>query len=179
MREFLKGLGFDEETINSIMAEHGKLMEGLKSKIEKDTEDIKSQLEEARNSLKSFEGIDVNNLQAEIAKLNQSLKDKDDEYNAKIAERDFNDLLNGAISSKGGKNVKAIIANLDVETLKASKNQKEDIESALETFKKDNDYLFNSDEPIKNPVGPTGNQGGNGNLDDNALRAIMGLPEKK
>ena len=179
MREFLKGLGFDEETINSIMAEHGKLMEGLKEKIEKDTEDIKSQLEEARNSLKSFEGVDVNNLQAEIAKLNQSLKDKDDEYNAKIAERDFNDLLNGAISSKGGKNIKAIIANLDVEALKASKNQKEDIESALETFKKDNDYLFNSDEPIKNPVGPTGNQGGSGNLDDSAMRAVMGLPEKK
>ena len=179
MREFLKGLGFDEETINSIMSEHGKLMEGLKSKIEKDTEDIKSQLEEARKSLKSFEGVDVNNLQAEIAKLNQSLKDKDDEYNAKIAERDFNDLLNGAITAKGGKNIKGIIANLDIETLKASKNQKDDIETALEAFKKDNDYLFSSEEPIKNPVGPTGNQSGNGNLDDNALRAIMGLPEKK
>lgn len=177
MREFLKGLSFDEETINSIMAEHGKKMEELKDKIGKDNEDLKTQLTEAKEALKSFEGIDVNNLQAEIIKLNQSLKDKDDEYNAKIAERDFNDLLSGAISAKGGRNTKAIIANLDVEALKTSKNQKEDIETALEAFKKDNDYLFNSDEPIKNPVGPTGN-GAGAKTDENAIRAIMGLPTK-
>ena len=47
-------------------------------------------------------------------------------------------------------------ALLDVEKLKASKNQAEDIKSAIENVKKDNDYLFESAEPIKNPVAPTG-----------------------
>ena len=34
MREFLKGLDFDKETIDSIMAEHGKHLTGLKEQVE-------------------------------------------------------------------------------------------------------------------------------------------------
>ena len=36
------------------------------------------------------------------------------------------------------------MALLDVDTLKASKNQAQDIEAALTALKKDNDYLFQS-----------------------------------
>ena len=34
MREFLKGLDLDKETIDSIMAEHGKHLTGLKEQVE-------------------------------------------------------------------------------------------------------------------------------------------------
>ena len=71
------------------------------------------------------------------------------------------------------------MALLDLDTLKGSKNQKDDIKTALEEVKKDNDYLFKSSEPIDNP-GPTGPTGGGGAGDSSsALRAAMGLPEEK
>ena len=61
-----------------------------------------------------------------------------------------------AIASAKGVNAKAITALLDVETLKASKNQKEDIAAALKalTEAEDSKMLFGAPEP--NPVG-TGN----------------------
>ena len=48
-------------------------------------------------------------------------------------------------------------------------------------MKKSDGYLFGVDEPINNPVGGTGGTGGAdiGGDDVAALRAAMGLPEKK
>ena len=45
---------------------------------------------------------------------------------------------------------------IDIESLKGSKNQQADIEKAIQEVKKEADYLFASDEPIKNPIGETG-----------------------
>ena len=50
------------------------------------------------------------------------------------------------------KNAKAVRALLDIEAIKASKNQAADIAAALEKVKEENDYLFTSDEPIDNPT---------------------------
>lgn len=47
-------------------------------------DNYKSQLETAQTALKEFEGVDVENLKSEIAKLNISLKDKETEYQTKI-----------------------------------------------------------------------------------------------
>jgi len=64
-----------------------------------------------------------------------------------------------------------------VEALKTSKDQTTDIKAAIEACQKDNGYLFGANEPINNPVGPTGG-GGAGGIDSNTvtLRAAMGLP---
>ena len=70
---------------------------------------------------------------------------------------EFNSALDNAIISSKAKNSKAVKALLDLETLKSSKNQPEDIKTALEKIKSENDYLFESAEPIKNPVAPTNN----------------------
>ena len=47
-----------------------------------------------------------------------------------------------AITSSKAKNSKAVKALLDLEALKSSKNQSEDIRTALEKVKSENDYLF-------------------------------------
>lgn len=138
----------------------------------------KTSLDEVNEKLKEFEGVDVNDLKGQIAKLQGDLKAKDDEYAKKEADRAFNDTLVEAIKTAGGRNSKAVMALLDIETLKASKNQSDDIKKALEDAKKSDAYLFGSGEPINNPVGPTGGNGGGGNNYD-AVRAAMGLPEKK
>lgn len=102
------------------------------------------------------------------------------EFEAKIADRDFNDLLSKEITACGGKNTKAISAFLDMDSLKASKNQADDVKTALETIKKENDYLFTSEEPIKNPTAST--NGAKISSTDELVakaRAIMGLEPKK
>ena len=118
-------------------------------------------------------------MQGEIDKLNQQLKDKDAEYAAKEADRIFSDTLKEAIKTAGGRNAKSVMALLDIDALKASKDQSEDIKKALEKVKESDAYLFGADEPFLNPVGPTGGTGSEGGDSMAAIRAAMGLPAKK
>ena len=52
---------------------------------------------------------------------------------------------------------------LDVEALKASKDQSADIKKALDSAKESDAYLFGADEPFQNPVGATGGKPPMGN----------------
>lgn len=141
-------------------------------------DEYKTSLDTVNEKLKEFEGIDVADLKGQIEKLQGALKAKDDEYAAKEADRAFDDALSEAIKTAGGRNAKSIKALLNVEELKSSKNQSEDIKKALEAVKASDNYLFGSDEPFLNPLGATGGAPTGG---DNmaAMRAAMGLPEKK
>lgn len=142
----------------------------------------KSSLDAVNEQLKAFEGVDVAELRGQIAKLQDDLKAKDDEYAAREADRVFNDTLTEAIKTAGGRNAKAVMALLDIDRLKASKNQGEDIKKALETAKESDAYLFGADEPINNATGTTGTTGGTGGVGNDSLAAIrvaMGLPTSK
>ncbi len=147
-------------------------------KVKTARDNYKSQLDTATESLKGFEGVDVNQLKSTISALQNDLKEKDNELNKKIVDMEFNNAVDSALNSFKAKNNKAVKALLDLNALKESKNQAEDIKSALENIKKENDFLFVSDEPIDNPVKNTGNTQLTGGLSD-MLRASMGLPEKK
>lgn len=140
-------------------------------------DNYKSQLETAQNALKEFEGVDVKDLQGKIDKLNSDLAQKDSEYQSKIADMEFNTKLDGLINKAGAKNAKAVKALLDVDALKASKNQDADLQAALDTCKAENNYLFGSDEPINNPVASTQSNPSVGALD--GIRAAMGLSTDK
>lgn len=143
----------------------------------------KTSLDEVNTKLKEFEGVDVNDLKGQITKLQGDLKAKDDEYAAKEADRMFDDTLTAAIKTAGGRNAKAVRALLDIDALKASKNQGEDIKTALEAAKKSDAYLFGSEEPFVNQVVGSGSTGGNGGAGGTdalaAMRAAMGLPAEK
>lgn len=142
----------------------------------------KTSLDEVNAKLKEFEGVDVNDLKGQITKLQSDLKAKDDEYAAKEADRTFMDSVKDAIKVAGGRNAKAVMALLNLDELKQSKNQSDDIKKALDTMKESDAYLFGKDEPINNPVGRSGNMklGGAGGNDNMAsVRAAMGLPLAK
>ena len=140
----------------------------------------KASLDDVNTRLKEFEGEDVKDLQGQITKLQGDLKAKDDEYAAKEAGRVFMDTVKEADKSAGGRNEKAVFAKLNIEALKESKNQSEDIKKALEDAKKSDGYLFGANEPINNPVGGTSGGGGADPGADvvAAVRAAMGLPVK-
>lgn len=179
--EFLKGLGLEQDAIDKIMAENGKDIAAEKAKTTKaegERDKYKGQLETATESLEKFKDVDPTAMQGEIDKLNQQLKDKDAEYAAKEADRIFSDTIKEAIKTAGGRNEKAVMAMLDMNALKESKNQSEDIKKALEAVKESDAYLFGSDEPFNNAVGATGGSGAGGD-NFSAIRAAMGLPVEK
>lgn len=178
-REFLANLkigdtALTKEIIDAIMEENGKDIENAKA----DFANVQAQLNTAQAALKKFEGISVDELKGEITKLQSELKSKDDEYKKQIADRDFEDILKSQIAEMKGRNAKAVRALLDIDALKASHNQAQDIKTALETVKKEADYLFASDEqapPFSTGAG-THSTSGNGHADDIAkFRAAMGL----
>lgn len=111
-------------------------------KIETARDNYKSQLETAQTTLKSFDGVDIADLKGQIQKLTGDLAAQESAYNQKIADMEFHSLLDGQISAAKAKNVKAVKALLDVDTLRKSQNRDADIQSALESIKTDNGYLF-------------------------------------
>lgn len=136
--EDLKSKGLTDEQIAFVMAENGKDV-----KREKDKADgYKAQLDTAKESLKAFDGVDVAELKGQVKKLTDDLAAKDSEYTAKLAERDFNDLVGKYAGEFKARDVKAVMPFLDVEKLRQSKNQNEDIKAAFENVRKDKAYLF-------------------------------------
>lgn len=164
--EFLKAVGENYKTISDWQRQKDKV------------DDLTTQLDTAKTELKKFEGVNAEDLKTQISDLNKKLKDQETEYQSKIADRDFHDLVDKSITKYKGVNAKAIKALLDLDTLKGSKNQEADVDKALAELVKaeDSKMLFGSD-----PVGktdPIGKVGGGGSPSGNlaSMRAIMGLP---
>lgn len=141
-RKFLEDLGLEKEVIDKIMTENGNDVNNAKKKLEVERDNYKTQLETAQTALKDFEGVDVKELNGRISQLTADLSAKETEYQNKIADMEFSSVLESAITASKAKNSKALKALLDVETLKNSKNQAEDIKNAIEKVKSENDYLF-------------------------------------
>lgn len=164
-----------KEVIDAIMAENDRDVEAAKKPFA-DYESIKGQLQAAREGLKAFEGVDVKDLQGQVAKLTRDLEDKEVAHKAQLADLAFDGILKDAITAARGRNDKAIRALLDVDKLKASKDQTADIKAALEGLKKDSSYLFETDEtppPYAAGTGTGASGGGMAGLD--AIRAAAGL----
>lgn len=117
-----------------------------KAEGERDT--FKQQLTDAQETIKGFDGVDVEKLNKDIADWKERAEKAEKDYAAKIAQRDFEDMLKTEIAGVKGRNEKAIRANLDIESLMNSKNQREDIKKALEALKgaEDTAFMFVNEE---------------------------------
>ena len=166
-----------KEIIDAILAENGRDIENAKKPFA-DYDHIKEQLKTAQDGLKAFEGVDVAQLQGKITELQGQLTDKDKEWQGKLDAMAFDGKIKDAITAAKGKNAKAVAALLDLDALKASKNQDADITAALEALKKDSGYLFEEEGTPPRYAAGTGS-GGGGYDSTSALRAVMGLSAKK
>ena len=189
-REELEALGLSKEQIDSVLDMHHKEYDPVKKDLDAAQKDLESEKEKTstqantikdlKKDLEEFKDADVSGMKQKISELESDIQAKDDAHKKEIADRDFNDILRESISSVNGKNAKAITALLDIDALKASKNQKEDIAEALKLLAEaeDSKMLFGEPEPYVlckgNPIGAV-NKGGNQD-DDAAMRAAMGLP---
>lgn len=164
--EELKAQGLTQEQINFVMAENGKDIDKIQKKlddmtVERDKE--KGRADTAEETLKGFDGVNVDDLKKSIADWKKKAEDAEKDYKQKISDRDFDDLLKEAIKSANGLNEKAIMGCLDIPTLKASKNQKSDIESAIKALSEaeDSKMLFKVENNIVTPHFTSVNKGGN------------------
>ena len=170
-------------TISKEMGENYKTIADWQKQHDK-VQTLETTLRDTQEKLKAFDGVDAEALNGEIAKIKGDLEKKDKDYQAQIADRDFQDMLKEAIASANGRNAKAITALLDVDALKASKNQKEDIVAALKALAEaeDSKMLFGEPEPDVigggNPIGTVTKSGSQTGATD-AMRSIMGLPPVK
>lgn len=180
-REFLQNIKVGDqvlpkEIIDSILDEHSRSIGTLKT----ENDNLRSQLQTAKDGLKAFEGVDVKDLQGQITKLQQDLADKDTAHQTELANLAFDRKIEDAITGAKGKNAKAIKALLDIDTLKASKNQDADIKAAMDALQKDSGYLFGDVQTPPPYSGGAGTGTYQGGQDSSAtLRAAMGLPAAK
>ena len=141
-REFLQEFRVGEqplpkEVIDAIMAENGRDIQKVKANFA-DYEDIKTQLSQLQQD-QSFE----ESAKAWEEKYNRAVED----HKQELAQMTFEKALGEGIVKARGRNARAITALLNVDALKASENQADAIEAALEELKKDSRYLFEGDVP--------------------------------
>lgn len=181
-KEDLQKLGLTEEQINEVFKMNGLDVNGAKGELEsakKELENYKSQFTSTQAELKKLQELKPEELSKQVSDLNEKLATQKADFEKQIADRNFNDLLTKSVATAGGREAKAIIPFLDVEALKTSQNQETDIKSAIEAVKKDHDYLFTSNEPVKNPVSSTQGNGSAGDTGLDFARSIMGVKTEK
>ena len=136
MRDFLKGLDLDKETIDTIMAEYGKNVQGLKEQIEEykgykiENENLSKQLEEKEKSMKDFE---------DVSNENKSLK----------AQLKLNE-----------NNIKKEFSKFVTSEIMSQVDDKNDFDTVLKSYKKDNPQYFGDTVIKKTQTSPSLNAGG-------------------
>lgn len=157
---------------NKVVAENYKTIAEHEKKVNRLTDDLaaeKKRADEAVETLKGFEGKDFD----AITRERDEWKTKHDNavaaHQKETEEREFNEGLSAAITEAKGKNAKAIMALLDLDKLRASKNQEKDIKAALDSLRTDSGYLFEDnggDPKFTYPKGNGGAGGGNTTVKD-------------
>lgn len=146
MREFLKGLELDKETIDTIMAEHGKLIteakeeilalktqvngfEAEKQKYEDKLKNYETKMQESANTLKNYEELNNENKQLKSQmQLNES-------------------------------NVKKEFSKFVANEVLSQVNDENDFATVLESYKKENPQYFGETVVKKVQSSPTLNGG--------------------
>lgn len=137
----LKAWGLTDEQSEKVMAQYGKDVSKLQKENEKLTADRDKEKERADNAeetLKKFDGVDVETMQAELATWQQKAKDAEKDYADKLAQRDFEDALKEEIggykfTSEAAK--KAIMAEIREAGLKVKDGKILGLSDLLEQMK--------------------------------------------
>lgn len=92
----LKAWGLTDEQSEKVMAQYGKDVSKLQKENEKLTADRdkeKERADTAEETLKKFDGVDLETMQMDLATWQQKAKDAEKDYADKLAQRDFEDAL--------------------------------------------------------------------------------------
>lgn len=136
--------GITDEQLDWIMSENGNDInreKTAKTAVQTELDNAKAQLKTAQDGLAAFEGKKKpDEYEAELNKLRAEMQAQADGFA-------FDNALNGAIRDAHGRNVQAIRALLDVDTLKGSKDRTTDIQKAIAAAKESDPWAFESGQP--------------------------------
>ena len=162
------------------VAENYKTAAEFEKKVNRLTEDLnaeKKRADTAVETLKGFEGKDFDAITRDRDKWKKDYEDTVAAHQKEQEDREFNSVLEAAITDAKGKNAKAIMALMDLDKLRSSKNQEKDIKAALDAMRNESGYLFddNGGAPtFTDPNGNGGNKGGGGNT---TMKDIMKIKD--
>jgi ABC-type transporter Mla subunit MlaD len=161
-REFLEGLGLEKEKIDSIMAEHGKTVEGQKTKVTDLTtslDDVKKQLDQRDKDLKELKRQAEGNadLQKNFDDLEKQYKTDKDTYEAKLKDTQMTSALKLELAGKvhDADLVAGLIEKNKIE-LGEDGNIKKGLDDQLKTLKESKAFLFVSGSTTISGVVPGG-----------------------
>lgn len=151
MREFLKGLDFDDELVDTIMAEHGKHLTKLREQVE----DYKSKIEGYDN---------------QIAELNNTIESKSkDLENYQNLTNENKDLK--AQLQMSDSHVKKEFQKFVTSEVMSKVDDDHDFQSVLEDYKKENPQYFG--ESVVNKVQTSPNLNGGNSNEPQTTNSIM------
>lgn len=144
------------------VAENYKTTAEHEKKVNRLTDDLaaeKKRADTAVETLKGFEGKDFDAITRDRDDWKKKHDDLEASHKKEQEEREFNQLVEETIAEAKGKNAKAIVALLDTDKLRSSKNQKADLQSDLDKLRTESGYLFedNGGKPIFAARGGGGN----------------------
>lgn len=151
-REFLRGLGLEEETVQKIVDEHHDTLRDFKNKAEK-TESLQEQLDKANEELTNRDN-QITELQKAKDGDNQELKDKlsnykkeNAQYQAEMKQLKLNNAVKLAVA-KDANDADDILSliNKDELELQDDGNVK-GLDKAIESLKESKPYLFAESKP--------------------------------
>lgn len=180
MLEWLKeilGESYTEEIDKKVSGEIGRAFVAKADFDGKNTElkAARAQLAEANRTIEGFKALDVDGVRRQAEEWKKKAEQAKQDAADQVAAVQFDARLDTAITKARGRSTKAIRALLDLDALRASRDQDRDIGAALEQLAKDSGYLFDTDAVPPPYAGGTGGGLPAGDPDA-ALRAAFGLP---
>ena len=166
--EILKGHGIEiaedqTDAITKEVAENYKTVAEFDKKVsrlETERDGLQEQLKTANTSLEGFKGVDLESLKKEIADAKQKAIDAENDYKAKIAQRDYEDALKTGMgqykfSSKAAQN--SIFERVKGADLKCVEGKIIGLDDYIKSLKEEDASAFVDDN---NDPGDGGNSGG-------------------
>lgn len=177
MREFLKGLELDKETIDTIMAEHGKLITEAKEK----TQELENKVKDYESKIGELSSKAENNtkVQEELDNLKKSIAENEAKAKAKAEDDALTKNITSAFGDKKFVNEytkNAIIGDIKT-ALKDSNNAGKSAKDLFEELTKDKEGIF--DNPNKGVSTPPTGDVNTGLAKENHDRELLGLDLKK
>ena len=142
-------LGLTDEQITEVFRLNGLVVNAAKAELDTkvaEVETLQGRLEEANKEIEGFKGLDVEGIKAKADEYKAKYEQAEVEAQEKLAKIEFEHELENAIKDSKARNVTAVKALLDIDSLKESNNRLEDIKRAIESTKEANDYLFEGEQ---------------------------------
>ena len=142
MREFLKGLGLTDELIDTIMAEHGKLMTRSTETIDQ----LKDQVRDLKDAAKPFEGVDLEALNNQITTLTTDKENAESEHKKAITALKKDYAIKAAVAKSAPLDEIAYMAHLDKDKIVFNEETGEltGFKEQDDAIHKDYAYMFNA-----------------------------------